>query len=62
MRLAGPAGLEGRLRVIKRGRRNLPGLSVRLADKGVAIKLRHRGKDFRDYRVPAKSRLILAWQ
>lgn len=59
IRLQGPAGFTGRLRVIRAPRRKLPRLSLR--SEGAALAAVRRDADFRDYRVPADASLTLRW-
>jgi hypothetical protein len=58
--LGGGEGREARLSLIRIGRAKLPDFTVTTAG-GDRIRLRHSTADRIEYRVPADSRITLAW-
>lgn len=59
VKLQGPVGHAGRFRLLKKGRKALPRLSLTLAETDISIAARETGDDFRDYEVPADATLII---
>lgn len=59
IKVDGPKGGTATVRILRKSRKHMPGLSLRLNDQ--AVRLHRRGKDFREYAIPADSALVLTW-
>ena len=59
IKVEGVAGGKAKVRVLRKSRKHMPGLSLR--QDGKAFLMHHRGKDFREYEVPADAGLVLTW-
>ena len=59
IKVDGPTGMKAKVRVLRKSRKHMPGLSLR--QNGKAFLMHHRGKDFREYEVPADAALVLTW-
>jgi hypothetical protein len=60
IQLAGPTGFTGRVRVLRKGKRELPRLSLHGAE-GEVIPAKRRGKNFRDYELRADQAFTIHW-
>ncbi|ESQ78733.1 hypothetical protein [Asticcacaulis sp. YBE204] len=60
VKLQGPTGQAGRLRLMRKARRVLPKVTVTLAQTEIEIAARDSDKDFHDYDVPADATLLIA--
>ncbi|MFZ2029677.1 MAG: hypothetical protein WAU68_05155 [Vitreimonas sp.] len=61
VRLQGPPGYSGRVRVLKKGRRAMARITTSLENEENSIPARARAADFRDYCVPADAALRVSW-
>jgi len=62
VKLQGPIGHAGRLRLIAKGRKALPTIHLTLAETDIAVSARETGTDFRDYEVPADATLTVRYR
>ncbi len=61
VKLQGPIGHAGRLRLIDKGDKALPRIHLTLAETDIAVAARESGPDFRDYEVPADATLVIRY-
>lgn len=61
VKLQGPVGHAGRLRLINKGRRALPKIKITLAQTEIGITARETATGFRDYQVPADATLFIQY-
>lgn len=59
LRLDGPAGFQGRMRLVRLARRTLPRITVRV--DGASVPAARRDIDARDYRLPADASASINW-
>ena len=59
VKLQGPVGQAGRLRLLKKARRKMGKVRIGLAGTEITVAARQWGADFRDYEVPADATLII---
>ncbi len=59
IKVDGPPGATASVRVLRKTRHHMPGLSLRQDDR--PVRLHRRGKDFREYSVPADAAVTLTW-
>ena len=59
LKLHGPAGFDGRLRLSRTARRTMPRIVVRSGES--AVSALRRDTEFREYRVPADAEISISW-
>ena len=62
VKLQGPVGHAGRLRLINKGDAVLPRINLMLAETDIAIAARATDRGFRDYEVPADATLVIRYR